>query len=199
MKPLNAFWLIFVALVFHLVMAYSQGAFIGRESGIPAAGMIIFALIALYMALFTAMQIAYRAIAAAAGLALAANALVSPWFFRLSGYPIDLATFPIEVFAALTLGIAGTTRASHRALIVAGVLIMSAFFYWGFEALGLVLMAVSVLIVLLSILPLVFPFNLDHASGEHTVPCPYCGKNIPKDAMDCIYCGKEVYDALNRK
>lgn len=31
------------------------------------------------------------------------------------------------------------------------------------------------------------------------VPCPFCGKSIPKDAIDCVYCRREVYDALHRK
>ncbi len=36
--------------------------------------------------------------------------------------------------------------------------------------------------------------------GSHrlTVPCPYCGKSIPQDAIDCFHCGREVYAALHK-
>lgn len=37
--------------------------------------------------------------------------------------------------------------------------------------------------------------------GPHRpmVPCPYCGKSIPADAVDCLHCGREVYDALQKR
>lgn len=31
------------------------------------------------------------------------------------------------------------------------------------------------------------------------VSCPYCGSSIPKDAIDCVHCRREVYDALHKK
>lgn len=46
------------------------------------------------------------------------------------------------------------------------------------------------------------PSNNPYQSiGRHRlmVPCPYCGKSIPADAIDCLHCGREVYDALHKR
>ena len=34
---------------------------------------------------------------------------------------------------------------------------------------------------------------------QRMVPCPYCGRGITDDAIDCLPCGREVYDVLHNR